>query len=391
MTTTLPTNLKQKTRLTTIDFVRGIVLLLMALDHTRLYFGEVPLPPNLADADPTLFWTRWITHFCAPTFIFLAGVSAFLYQNKQAHTASQTSYLLATRGFWFLLVGLFVMPLTWTFLILPYSPVLEVFGAIGLSMLALSLLVYLPSWAILLVGITLVIGHNLLDTISAASLGNWSNLWILLHEKGIMSFADYQIRVIYPILPWIGVMALGYTTGTLFLLPETTRRRYFISMGIIALFLFAVIRYSNLYGDPHLWSVEHSVMKTIMSFVNCMKYPPSLLYVLVTLGPMFLLLGLLSEKFCDNALAKKVITYGKVPFLFYMTHIPLILTLALFATFLLFDLSAVPNYFETKLSHGYGLWAVYATWIVVIALLYYPCSRYGRFKAKTKGWVWRYL
>src|SRR5688572_4060621 len=273
-------------RLREIDMWRGLVIVLMALDHARGYFHAGTFPFNPLDPERThaaLYATRWITHLCAPSFVFLAGVSVYL-QAAKGKSTSQLSGFLLTRGLWLIAIETTVVSFGWAFA-LPYHLLLQVIWAIGWSMMALSLLIWLPRMAVLAAGIAIIAGHNLLDPLTADQLGPFSPAWTILHDRGPLFFGGDQIGyVLYPILPWVGIMAFGYGLGALFLQPAQQRDRLLLALGGAMVAVFLVLRTFNLYGDPDPWTLRGDPGRSIMAFLDVHKYPPSLMYVLATLG-----------------------------------------------------------------------------------------------------------
>jgi uncharacterized membrane protein len=374
----------------------------MALDHTRNYFHADAMifsPADLAKTTVDLFFTRWITHFCAPVFVFLAGTSAFLVSQRK--TKKELSFFLLSRGLWLLILELTVVNFGWTFNIQFPFFVLGVIWALGISMLVLSILVYLPYSAILGVGIILVAAHNLLDTIHVSGNTFRSFLWSSLHdpswgrESGQLIIKSHSLIVDYPVLPWIGVMALGYCFGYLYT-PDVdvrTRKKRLSILGGAAVLLFIFLRLLNKYGDPHPWSAQKSPAFTFLSFLKVTKYPPSLQFILLTLGPAVLFL-VLAEKFLKG-FGKALIYIGRVPMFFYLVHIYLIHLLALFAAkFSGYDwIDMVSRKPLTPVVTGYGfsLEMVYVVWIIVVLLLYPLCKQYDTYKSSHKKWWLSYL
>src|SRR5262249_37637797 len=256
----------------------------MALDHVRDFLNLEAMqfdPLDLSRTYPALFLTRFITHVCAPTFVLLAGVSAYLHGKKLSERRALGTFLL-TRGAWLILLDALVISPVW---LVEFGPVcLRTLSAIGFSMIALAALVWLPPWAILAAGGLIVVSHNLLDWLHAQAFGAWAPLWTMLHEPGTLPFG-LRGAVYYPVLPWIGIMALGYGMGEVFLGPSGLRRRQLTLLGLAAIALFLLLRGTNFYGDPRPWSVQASGVTTALSMLKVTKYPPSLLYALVTLGP----------------------------------------------------------------------------------------------------------
>lgn len=379
-------------RLTSVDMLRGLVIILMALDHTRDYFHL-----NASLFDPTdpqksylaLYLTRWITHFCAPTFMLLAGVSAFL-QEANGKSRARLSRFLLTRGLWLILLELTVVAYAWNFQILGIG--LIVLWALGASMVALSGLVWLPRRAVLAIGVLLIAGHNLLDGVSADSLGAWGWLWHLLKEPG---FVPPMTFVAYPVLPWIGVIALGYGLGPVFVEPAAKRDRTLITLGLAMIAAFLVVRGINLYGDPRPWTALAEPLRTVFSFFNVAKYPPSLDYVLITIGPMLALIPFLER--LKGSVARVLDVYGKAPFMFYVAHIYLI-HLAMLAGLLAVGLPAelskgvlIDPSGLVRAGWGVPLWGVYLVWIAVVAALHPLCRWWGGLKRRRTDWWLSYL
>jgi uncharacterized membrane protein len=283
-------------RLAAVDCVRGLVMVLMALDHTRgMVSGAQADPTNLAETSAALFLTRWITHFCAPIFVFLAGTGAFL-SRARGKSRSELANFLWTRGVWLIFLEFTLVRLGWSFRLASPFLVGQVIWALGCSMIALSALVYLPPSVIGLFGVLMIALHNLLDDVRAETFGSWSWLWGILHGGANLRLsAGLEFRPSYALIPWVGVMAAGYGFGPLLLGERDDRQRKLIRLGILLSALFLVIRAIDSYGDPRPWAVQNSALFTVFSFVNCTKYPPSLLFLLMTLGPAIIGLGLLDR------------------------------------------------------------------------------------------------
>jgi uncharacterized membrane protein len=309
-------------RIESIDLLRGIVMIIMALDHVRDYFHNSAFiydPTDLAQTNVILFFTRWITHFCAPVFVFLAGISAYLYGTKKSR--KELSLFLLKRGVWLVFAELFILSLFRTFNpAYPYFN-LQVIWAIGICMITLSALVYMSRRLILLTGILLIAAHNLLDNVHIPGDGILSFIWALLHEPRLFNLGAFSVNVQYPLLPWIGIMAVGYCFGSFFNRgydPEK-RRKIFLYIGIGAIALFIILRLGNFYGDPIEWSVQKNTVFSFLSFLNVTKYPPSLLYILVTLGPALIFLALMEKPL--NTWMEKITILGRVPMFYYLAHI----------------------------------------------------------------------
>jgi uncharacterized membrane protein len=295
-----------RARLQSIDLVRGAVMVVMVLDHTRDFVHNVAFafdPTDLTRTTTLLFLTRWITHFCAPAFVFLAGVAAYL-QRARGATTAELSRFLFTRGLWLVVLEFTAVRVgTWFNFDYAFVGVMQVIWAIGVSMIVLAGLVHLPFAAIAVFGVGIIALHNLLDGIHVQG---WqgpgtpvpsaaARLWMILHQGNeffpLFTWPGPVVMLIYPLVPWIGVMAAGYTFGRIYDLDSGRRRRLFVRSGLGLLAAFVVIRASNVYGDPAPWSVQPSAVFTMLSFVNTTKYPPSLLFLLMTLGPMMLALA----------------------------------------------------------------------------------------------------
>ncbi len=377
-------------RIPEIDVLRGIVMIIMALDHVRTFFGSTGFDPlDLDNTDSALFMTRWITHFCAPVFVFLAGTSAYLYQNHMNHSKKQLSRFLFTRGLWIIFIEIFI----WNLIIqgLPYTFLfLQVLWAIGWSMCVLSVMIYLSPKYILILALTIVFGHNLLDGIKAENLGEFEWIWAFLHQKHWIDIGGLSVSFWYPVLPWIGVIAMGYVFGAVVLLPEKKQRKWLIWIGIIVSGLFVFIRLLNTYGDPHLWVVyPGGVLNTVFSFLNTEKYPPSMLFILMTLGPSVLLLPFLKQ--LPEKVTNWLMVFGKVPMFYYLLHFIVIQFAFIFWAKLNFNNSAnwflgEPSGFPSE--YKPSLTMVYFIWLSLIIVLYPICRWYMRYKKRNKHYWW---
>jgi uncharacterized membrane protein len=316
-------------RIVSVDILRGLVMAIMALDHTRDFFTTSGFNPRDV-TEPALFLTRWITHFCAPIFIFLAGLSAFLY--GRGTSAEELSRFLVIRGLWLILLDLTLIKFGWRFEVDLYRVSTGVIFVIGVSMVVLAALIWLPRWAMASVTLLMLAGHNLLDSVRAEELSEASWVWHVLHEPGLVSLGDgANLYILYPLIPWIGVMAAGYLLGPLMQLEQRPRERLLFRLGVAVTLGFIVLRASNLYGDSTQWIAQDTWLSTILSFLNCEKYPPSLLYLMMTLGPALMLLA--SFEHARGAFARLLATFGQVPFFYYVVHIYLIHALAVATAF----------------------------------------------------------
>jgi uncharacterized membrane protein len=378
-------------RLDSVDLLRGLVIVIMALDHARDFFTAVRFEAtDLTQTTAALFLTRWITHFCAPVFVFLAGTSAFLYQAR-GRSRGEVSRFLLTRGLWLVLLEWTLVRWAWMFNFNYTTEVLfvQVIWVIGVSMIVLAGLIHLPLGAVAAIGIGMIAGHNLLDGVSPESLGRWAPLWILLHAQAPIPLrGDQVLFVIYPLVPWIGVMAAGYAFGSLLLWPADERRRLLLRLGCGLTLGFLVLRAANVYGDPAPWSPQASAGRTVLSFLNTTKYPPSLLFLLMTLGPAIALLPLRER--LRGPLARAVRVYGRVPLFFYVLHLALIHALAI-------GVAALAGFDPRRFRHvwmflppdwGYGLPVVYLVWAAVVLALYPACRWFAGVKARRReAWL----
>jgi len=382
----------QKARIHSIDILRGIVMIIMALDHVRDYMSGAQIDPlDLSKTSAIFFFTRWITHFCAPTFIFLSGASAYLSLSKKKSTSEASRFLL-TRGLWLIFLELTIISFGWQFDIGFHTIFAQVIWVIGWSMIILSALVYLKPVYVGLFGLILIFGHNAFDYITSASFGSDKVFWMLLHETNFYQINKYEsIFVLYPLIPWVGVMAVGYAFGTLFKLEAVARRSLFIKIGLTSLLLFIVLRYFNIYGDPTPWEHQAVWWKNILAFVKCQKYPPSLQYILMTLGISIIALALLEHT--NNKLSRIFIVYGRVPLFYYVLHIYLVHTIQ----FIVKLVQGLPLKQTQSLGppslgvNGFSLPVVYLIWLCVVIILYFPCRWFMQFKQRRNNWWLSYL
>jgi uncharacterized membrane protein len=380
-----------RTRLNSIDTLRGLVMIVMALDHTRDFFANGGFNPRDV-TDTALFLTRWVTHFCAPTFIFLAGISAFLY-GAQGRSTREVSRFLVTRGLWLVLIEFTVVRLGWSFDIHFNYFVAPVIFAIGVSMVALSAIVHLPRGAIVAIGLAMIAGHNALDGIKAEQLGAAAPLWNLLHQPGLFDIAPgVKFIVLYPLVPWIGVMAAGYALGPVFAQERAARVPQLFMLGAAVTLGFVVLRATNLYGDPAPWAIQDTLPATVLSFINCEKYPPSLLYLAMTLGPALMLVAALES--VRGPVADWIATFGRVPFFYYVAHIFLLHALAvLFAWVTIGEIGFLFGRLAGRKPATYGmdLAGIYAVWLAVVVSLYPLCRWFAGIKRRRTEWWWSYL
>ncbi len=386
-----PRGASTRARLDSIDLLRGLVMVIMALDHTRDFFGSSGMNPRDV-ADPALFLTRWITHFCAPIFILLSGVSAYLYGQRGRSTAELSRFLF-TRGFWLMVLEFTIVRLGWTFDLGLDHFVTQVIWVIGASMVVLAGLIWLPRAAIGAIGLGMIAGHNLLDGINAADFGSASWIWTFLHQPALLKLSETSsLYALYPLIPWVGVMATGYALGPWFSLDANERRRHFLTLGLLLTVAFVALRLSNYYGDPAPWIVHENMPETVLSMLNVEKYPPSLLYLMMTLGPGLILLGLFEH--ARGKLASWITTFGRVPMLYYVAHIFLIHALAVAYAWMVFgDAAFLFGGLPSDKPAGFGLalpW-VYGVWLVVIVALYPLCRWFADVKRRRSDWWLSYL
>ncbi|OCX53673.1 hypothetical protein BEL04_05095 [Mucilaginibacter sp. PPCGB 2223] len=379
-----------KKRIESIDVMRGIVMVIMALDHTRDFFTTIRFnPTDLTQASTALFITRFITHYCAATFVFLAGTGAYLSLTR-GKTKAEAARFLISRGIWLVILevtlinwGFSMNHGTWQFS-MDYSFVfLQVIWVIGVSMIILAGLIYLPVEAIGIIGLILIFGHNAFDVVAPKSLGETGGaLWQFLHVQGIVNYAHNtrHVFVFYPLIPWVGVMAAGYSFGTLFKMEQAKRQKLLVATGLSAIALFILIRSGNFYGDPDHWTHQQVWYRTVLSFINAQKYPPSLDYLLITLGPVLILLAYLEG--VKNRVTDIFLVFGRVPLFYYLCHIYLLQLLAYIA----FKITETEH-----IAYGFGLPIVYAVWLLAVFILYFPSKWFMQYKQAHRQWWLSYL
>ncbi|WDZ98663.1 DUF1624 domain-containing protein [Mucilaginibacter sp. SJ] len=385
-----------KNRITSIDFLRGTIMIIMALDHVRdyLYSGSFFYDPlDLTKTSGILFFTRWITHFCAPIFMLLAGTSAYLIGQKK--TKRELSIFLVKRGLWLIFLEMFVVNFGWNFNITFPMFFFITIWALGLSMIILAALIHLPKKLILGISVVIILGHNLLDGIHVPGSSLPAFGWSLLHEQQFFTWHKEILLVGYPIVPLMAVMSLGYCLGGWYAAgyEVSKRQRNLWIAGAACIVLFIVLRYTNLYGDPVKWSVQKNALFTILSFIKVNKYPPSLLYLLLTLGAAFLFLSFTEKS--KGTVVKVVSVYGRVPMFYYLIHIYIIHLIAIIASALtpgqdwkIWFLKQ-PIWFTTNLKgYGFSLPVAYLVWIGIVMALYPLCKRYDDYKQANKGKWW---
>ena len=362
-----------------IDILRGLVMCLMVLDHARDFATSTPFSPTDASHTTTaLFVTRWVTHFCAPVFMLLAGAGSGLSSRKPR----ELSLFLLTRGLWLVVLELTWVRFGWTFNLDYHFAVGQVIWALGLSMIFLAGIVPLGPRAALFIGAAICISHNLLDPVQPARSDHPGPLWTILHVGGAIEWSKgYFLRIAYPVVPWIGVISVGYWLGSAW---RKLTSRQVVTTGIGCTVAFFILRGIDHYGDPVAWSGQASLGRTVFSFFDVEKYPPSLDYLLATLGPALIFLGFAKGK----VLGGPLLSIGRAPLFFYLLHLPLV---HLMVTPLRLAHHLVP--FAGLFNHGLDepLWVAYVIWIAALALLYWPTKKWAELKATRRDWWLSYL
>ncbi len=398
--TTAAVQAQTKVRIQSIDIVRGVIMIIMALDHTRDFFHNAGInsdPTDMATTTPILFFTRWITHFCAPNFVFLSGVSAFLAGTRR--TKGELSSFLIKRGLWLILVEVVLLSLAFSANPLYNVIILQVLWAIGFSMIILGLLCRLPVKTIALIGAVIVFGHNLLDYVKLPTtgiVGDLDNLFLIARGAFIPLGHNRGIFDLYAVVPWTGCMLLGYAFGAIFTgsFDAARRKKILLYTGLAAIAAFIILRFINQYGDPQPWSVQRNGIYTFMSFLNVSKYPPSLMYLLMTIGPALVVLAYTEQ--IKNKFTSIFIVYGSVPFLYYIMHFYLLRLMSIVVFFVSgYKTSQIitpnsPALFAPP-GFGFGLGGVYLMWLFVVIALYFPCRWFSNYKKTHKQWWLSYL
>lgn len=386
-------------RIYAIDVLRGLVMVIMALDHTRDFFHAEaftrdPLDP--ATTNILMFFTRFITHYCAPVFILLAGTSIYLQSLRKSK--AELSAFLFKRGLWLIVVELILITFAWTFDFSYSIFILQVIWAIGICMVLMGGIIRLPYMLILAAGFTIVMGHNILDFIPGTHQGFW---WDLL-RNGNFAFHQimpgHQITIIYPFLPWLGLMMLGYGLGKIYepSMDPAFRKKLLLYTGTGLILFFVLLRYINVYGDPLPWTLQDNTTSTIFSFLNVHKYPPSLLFMCITIGPALIFLALFETT--QNKITRIISVYGKVPFFYYILHFYILHTLCMILflsrghTFSegIQETAGIPFRFLIA-GEGYSIGIVYLIWILMVIALYPLCKWFSDMKRKHRHWWLSYL
>jgi uncharacterized membrane protein len=389
-------------RIEPIDILRGIVMVIMALDHTRDFFTNLSFEPEvLAKTYYALFFTRWITHFCAPLFFFLAGTGAFFYGRRRS--PSELNRFLWTRGLWLILLEFTVVGTSWTFLF-PWG-FFGVIWALGACMIILALAVRLPMPWLATLSLIMICGHDLLDRVRPQQFGTLAWVWSILHVRsGILLPFHIDEFVLFPLIPLAGVMAAGYCFGTIYRLEEERRRKLMVRLGLGLIVAFCTLRVTNLYGNPSValggvsqgdWHVQPTFEKTLILFLDVEKYPTSLQFLLMTLGPSFLLLARLGQRRKVSPLENALLVFGRVPMFYYILHLYLIHVLAIVVAVLFRQpvswLFHGAIFGDTPTGYGHGLPFIYVVWVTTVVILYFPCRWWAELKQRRKDWWLSYL
>jgi uncharacterized membrane protein len=386
-----------RTRIESVDLVRGLIMILMALDHTRDFFGTLGASPtDIATTTAGLFLARWVTHLCAPVFFLLTGTGAWF--SGRRRTRNGLARFLLTRGLWLLVLELVVMRFLLQFNVDYKVTIITVLWGLGWAMIALAALIYLPTWLITVIGAVMIAGHNLLDGIEASSFGALAPVWNILHGPGfVINNPHHVVFVSYVLIPWVGVTALGYVLGQVYQWDAARRRHLLGWMGAALIAGFLLLRAINVYGDPAPWAAQKTPLFTVLSFINANKYPPSLLFLLMTLGPALLLL-----RAFDGGMPRwlrPALIYGKVPMFYYLLHFLLIHLLALASALIrygslhgMFDSPGLDRFpFTAPPGWGAPLPVIYLIWAAVVMSLYPVCRWYAGVKARRTDWWLSYL
>lgn len=389
-----------RNRVSSIDIARGLIMIIMALDHTREYLyreGMTGNPSDLTTTTPLLFFTRWITHFCAPGFLFLSGISIYLTSFRK--NRKEISLHLIKRGFALILLDFVVMTFIMTFNPAYNLFFLVVLWVFGWSMILIGLLIRISFKAVFITGLVIVLLHNLLDFVPAVKEGKVNVVvGLLLTSRGtlINLGANHAMLISYALLPWAGIMMLGVGAGRLYHrdFDPAKRKKWLVQIGFAITMLFLVLRYSNVYGDPAPWDVQKNKLFTLMSFLNTTKYPISLLFTCMTIGPLMMFLG-----WAEKLQAKwinPVMVYGKTPLFYFMGHflvIHILTTIAFFATGHSLSEMSDPNspFLFRPANFGFSIGITYLYWIAVVLLMYFPCRWYARYKSTHNYWWLQYI
>jgi uncharacterized membrane protein len=379
-------------RLESVDLVRGVIMIIMALDHTRDFFGQPGSPTNLATASIALFFTRWITNICAPVFFLLTGTGAWLSLRKRSKP--ELSRFLLTRGLWLIFLDLVLFRcLAVQFNFDYHTTVITVLWALGWAMIVLSALVHLPPSVVTAFGVVMIATHNLLDSIRSAN-----PIWSILHSPNILlATPRHTVFLAYPLIPWVGVTAVGYGLGQIYAWEPARRQAFLLRLGIVLTIGFVILRAINIYGDPFRWATQRTPTYTVLSFLNTTKYPSSLLFLLMTLGPALLLLWAVDTH--TPRILRPALIIGKVPMFYYLLHFALLHLLAIIICYAryghihwMFESPDLAHYPITQ-PPGWGLTLplVYLIWAFVVLAMYPLCRWYAAVKQRSNNPLLSYL
>jgi uncharacterized membrane protein len=399
--TASPSSSVVSSRIVSLDIFRGLIMVVMALDHTRDFFTNLSFEPEtLSQTWPTLFFTRWITHFCAPMFFLLAGTGAYLYGHRR--TPAELTRFLWTRGLWLIALEFTIIGTAWSFQI-PFG-FFGVIWALGASMVLMAAIVRLPMRWIAGLSVAMIVLHDLLDGLRPAQFGSLAWLWTILHRRGgVMLPLGIRQFVLFPLIPLVGVMTAGYVLGKVYTMERARRKKLLVTSGAFLIALFVFLRLTNLYGNPPAglggvsqgdFHLQPTLAKTVILFLDVEKYPPSLQFLLMTIGPSLLLLAWLDRESVPRGL-RALWTFGRVPMFFYVLHLYLIHLLAIIVSALRGQpvgwLVHGAIFGETPAGYGYNLPFVYLMWITAVVLLYFPCQWFAELKRRRHEWWLSYL
>lgn len=391
----------QSSRIVSLDIFRGLIMVVMALDHTRDFFSNLPFEPEtLSQTWPTLFFIRWITHFCAPMFFLLAGTGAYLYGHRR--TPAELTRFLWSRGLWLIALEFTIVGTAWSFQI-PFG-FFGVIWAMGASMVLMAAIVRLPMRWIAGLSVAMIALHDLLDRLRPAQFGSVAWLWNILHRRGgVMLPFGVREFVLFPLIPLVGVMTGGYVLGQLYTMERARRKKLLVTAGAVMIALFVFLRLTNVYGNPPAglggvsqgdFHLQPTLSKTVILFLDVEKYPPSLQFLLMTIGPSLLLLAWLDRENVPRGL-RALWIFGRVPMFFYVLHLYLIHSLAIIVAALRGQsvgwLAHGAIFGETPAGYGYNLGFVYLMWITAVVLLYFPCRWFAELRSRRHEWWLSYL
>lgn len=391
-------------RLKSVDALRGLIMIIMAIDHVRDFVHRGAMagsPTDLATTTPVLFMTRWITHFCAPVFMLTAGMGAYFYWRHRDRSKGELSRFLVTRGLWLIVLELTVMQLAYNFNLSSSNPIfLLVLWVLGACMVVLAGLVWMPIGALTVLSVSTIALHNALDGVRAQSFGAAAPLWILLHQVGAFPLMGRVFIAAYSLVPWFAVMALGFCIGPIFAKEPVARRRTLLILGGVMTILFVALRMLNVYGDPSRWAAQPTATFTLLSFLNTTKYPPSLIFLLMTLGPSLMLLSIFDRMSFSRS--NPLIVFGRVPLFYFVLHFFLahvaivLLAVATYGSAAMgFMLQPVPSMGGPAKAFppdfGYPLWVAYAVWVAIVVGLYPACRWFADVKNRSDRWWLSYL